>query len=165
MRSNCARHLRGSGQRGVDAPGAGAATVQCPPGHAQHQDPRGEQPQQGQVVSAEGHRAGASRQPQCPDLRRRRGGAWAGAAQTTEKRMPRKMRRAALRSALSAKAGEQQIVVLDELELERPRRGRWRQCWNGGHGAQRVDPLPERTRPSKSRRAICPGSRPCAPAI
>ena len=32
-------------------------------------------------------------------------------------RMPRKMRRAALRSALSAKAAEQQIVVVDELKL------------------------------------------------
>jgi large subunit ribosomal protein L4 len=37
------------------------------------------------------------------------------------KRMPRKMRRAALRSALSAKAAQQQLVVLDRLELEEPR--------------------------------------------
>jgi large subunit ribosomal protein L4 len=37
------------------------------------------------------------------------------------KKMPRKMRRAALRSALSAKAAQTQIVVLDELEMERPR--------------------------------------------
>ena len=35
--------------------------------------------------------------------------------------MPRKMRRAALRSALSVKAAEQQIVVLDRLELETPK--------------------------------------------
>ena len=35
--------------------------------------------------------------------------------------MPRKMRRLALRSALSAKAAEGQIVVLDELKLESPR--------------------------------------------
>ena len=35
--------------------------------------------------------------------------------------MPRKMRRAALRSALSAKAAETQIVLLDELEMERPK--------------------------------------------
>ena len=38
-----------------------------------------------------------------------------------EKRMPRKMRRAALRSALSVKAADQQIVVLDQLEIETPR--------------------------------------------
>lgn len=38
-----------------------------------------------------------------------------------EKRMPRKMRRAALRSALSAKAAERQIVVVDRLELEQPK--------------------------------------------
>ena len=34
------------------------------------------------------------------------------------KKMPRKMRRAALRSALSAKAQENQIVVLDDLVME-----------------------------------------------
>jgi len=36
-------------------------------------------------------------------------------------KMPRKMRRAALRSALSVKAAEQQIVVVDTLELPRPK--------------------------------------------
>jgi large subunit ribosomal protein L4 len=35
--------------------------------------------------------------------------------------MPRKMRRAALRSALSAKAGQGQLVVVDELALSQPR--------------------------------------------
>ena len=35
-----------------------------------------------------------------------------------EKEMPKKMRRAALRSALSAKAAEQEIVVVDELKLK-----------------------------------------------
>jgi large subunit ribosomal protein L4 len=35
--------------------------------------------------------------------------------------MPRKMRRLALRSALSSKAAEDRIVVLDSLELEMPR--------------------------------------------
>lgn len=38
-----------------------------------------------------------------------------------EARMPRKMRRAALRSALSAKAGQQQITVVDQLTLEEPK--------------------------------------------
>jgi large subunit ribosomal protein L4 len=37
------------------------------------------------------------------------------------KRMPRKMRRLALRSALSVKANAQQLVVLDELTLSAPR--------------------------------------------
>ncbi len=36
-------------------------------------------------------------------------------------RMPRKMRRAALRSALSVKAAQQGIIVLDELRLEAPK--------------------------------------------
>lgn len=35
--------------------------------------------------------------------------------------MPKKMRRAALRSALSVKAGESQIVVVDELALAEPK--------------------------------------------
>ena len=38
-----------------------------------------------------------------------------------EKDMPKKMRRAALRSALSAKAAEQEIVVVDELKLKEPK--------------------------------------------
>jgi len=37
------------------------------------------------------------------------------------KRMPRKMRRAALRSALSAKAMENQVFVVDKLEMEVPK--------------------------------------------
>src|SRR5512136_782950 len=35
--------------------------------------------------------------------------------------MPKKMRRAALRSALSVKAGKQQIVVVDKLEMAAPK--------------------------------------------
>jgi large subunit ribosomal protein L4 len=35
-------------------------------------------------------------------------------------RLPKKMRRLALRSALSAKAAEGELIVLDRLELERP---------------------------------------------
>jgi large subunit ribosomal protein L4 len=38
-------------------------------------------------------------------------------------RMPRKMRRAALRSALSAKAAQSEIVVIDELRLASPKTG------------------------------------------
>ncbi|MGQ9682146.1 MAG: 50S ribosomal protein L4 [Anaerolineae bacterium] len=38
-----------------------------------------------------------------------------------EQRMPRKMRRLALRSALSVKAGEGRVVVLDELQMDTPR--------------------------------------------
>lgn len=38
-----------------------------------------------------------------------------------EKKMPRKMRRAALRSALSVKAAESQIVLVDELALAQPK--------------------------------------------
>ncbi len=37
------------------------------------------------------------------------------------KQMPKKMRRAALRSALSVKAGAEQIVVVDRLEIEQPK--------------------------------------------
>ena len=37
------------------------------------------------------------------------------------KRMPRKMRRAALRSALTVKAGDGNVVVLDDLQLSAPK--------------------------------------------
>ncbi len=37
------------------------------------------------------------------------------------KRMPRKMRQAALRSALSAKASQAEILVLDEFKIEQPK--------------------------------------------
>jgi large subunit ribosomal protein L4 len=37
------------------------------------------------------------------------------------KKMPRKMRRAALRSALSVKAAETRIVLLDQLKMEQPK--------------------------------------------
>jgi large subunit ribosomal protein L4 len=37
------------------------------------------------------------------------------------KKMPRRMRRAALRAALSARAGEDQIVVVDDLDMEAPK--------------------------------------------
>lgn len=38
-----------------------------------------------------------------------------------EQRMPRKMRRLALRSALSAKAAEERVLVLDTLQMDAPR--------------------------------------------
>ncbi|MBK8985204.1 MAG: 50S ribosomal protein L4 [Chloroflexi bacterium] len=38
-----------------------------------------------------------------------------------EKKMPRKMRRAALRSALSVKAGNGDIIVLDEIHMDVPK--------------------------------------------
>lgn len=37
------------------------------------------------------------------------------------KKMPKKMRRAALRSALSVKAAQSEIIVLDELQMEKPK--------------------------------------------
>jgi large subunit ribosomal protein L4 len=37
------------------------------------------------------------------------------------KKMPRKMRHAALRSALSVKAAEQQVVIVDELKMDAPK--------------------------------------------
>jgi large subunit ribosomal protein L4 len=40
---------------------------------------------------------------------------------TYEKKMPRKMRRAALRSALSVKAADQQLVIVDDLQMEAPK--------------------------------------------
>ena len=44
------------------------------------------------------------------------------------KKMPRKMRRAALRSALSAKAADAQIVLVDELKMEQPKTQQFEAC-------------------------------------
>ena len=38
-----------------------------------------------------------------------------------DKQMPRKMRRAALRSALSVKAGAEQMIIIDDLTMEAPK--------------------------------------------
>jgi large subunit ribosomal protein L4 len=51
-------------------------------------------------------------------------------------KMPRQMRRAALRSALSAKAAEAAIVVVDELALEKPKAATMTQTLNALVGAQ-----------------------------
>jgi len=44
------------------------------------------------------------------------------------KKMPRKMRRAALRSALSVKAADAQIVLVDELKMEQPKTRQFEAC-------------------------------------
>ncbi len=46
-----------------------------------------------------------------------------------EQKMPRQMRRGALRAALSAKMAEGQIRVLDELKIAEPRRAKWKRFW------------------------------------
>ena len=62
-------------------------------------------------------RQGSIRSPQW-----RKGGTVFGPTpRSYRKRMPRKMRRLALRSALSAKAAANDIVLLDRLEFEEPR--------------------------------------------
>ncbi len=68
----------------------------------------------------------ARRAPAAPARARPRSPQWVGGGKVHTPqprdytlRMPRKMRRAALRSALSAKAAEAEIVVVDELSLAR----------------------------------------------
>jgi large subunit ribosomal protein L4 len=64
------------------------------------------------------------------------------------KDMPRKMRRAAVRSALSAKAAENQVVVVDALELETPKTGEMETVLGNLGLEQRVlILLPERNEP------------------
>lgn len=48
-----------------------------------------------------------------------------------EQRMPKKMRRLALKSALAAKAQENQIVVVDEIKLENAKTADMRRILNG----------------------------------
>lgn len=58
----------------------------------------------------------------------RRAGQWVGGGKVHtprpkdfSKKMPKKMRRAALRSALSVKAAQSEIIVLDELQMKEPK--------------------------------------------
>jgi large subunit ribosomal protein L4 len=60
-----------------------------------------------------------------------------------EKRMPLKMRRAALRSALSAKANEGEIIVVEDVSLEQPKSKQLAQAfekWTGENSALLVMP-------------------------
>jgi len=67
------------------------------------------------------------------------------------KKMPRKMRRAALRSALSGKMAEGQIVVVDALEMESPKtKGMVRTLKNLGLEQRVLILLPERDEVAES---------------
>ena len=66
------------------------------------------------------------------------------------KKMPRKMRRAALRSALSVKVAEDQIVVVDALEMEAPKTKEMvRVLKNLGLDQRVLILLPERNEPTE----------------
>ena len=62
-------------------------------------------------------RAGSSRSP----IRRGGGVAFGPKPRSYRQEMPKKMHRLALRSVLSAKAGDKELVVLEKLELSEPR--------------------------------------------
>lgn len=62
-------------------------------------------------------RAGSRRSP----LRRGGGVAFGPKPRSYRQEMPKKMRRLALRSVLSAKAGDKELVVLEKLELDEPK--------------------------------------------
>lgn len=62
-------------------------------------------------------RQGSTRAPHWPGG----GTAFGPTPRSYEQKMPRKMRRLALRSALSVKASESQVKVLDALEMSEPR--------------------------------------------
>ncbi len=62
-------------------------------------------------------RAGSRGSP----LRRGGGVAFGPKPRSYRQEMPRKMRRLALRSVLSAKAGDKELVVLEKLELDEPK--------------------------------------------
>ena len=62
-------------------------------------------------------RAGSIRSP----LRRGGGIIFGPKPRSYQQDMPKKMRRLALRSVLSAKAGDKELIVLDELKLDEPK--------------------------------------------
>ena len=67
------------------------------------------------------------------------------AGRNYRKAMPRKMRRLALRSALSVKAGEDQVILLDELKMSAPKTKEMLGILNGLTGeSSALIVLPER---------------------
>jgi large subunit ribosomal protein L4 len=54
------------------------------------------------------------------------------------KKMPQKMRQAALRSALSAKAAEKEIVVIDEIKMDEPKTSRMIEMMNKVAGEGKI---------------------------
>ena len=89
-------------------------------GTADTQDPRRGSRHRRQAVAAEGHWACSPGKPEGAPLA---GGgvAFGPHPRSYEQKLPRKMRRLALRSVLSSKAAEDQLLVLERLEMQAPR--------------------------------------------
>jgi len=83
-----------------------------------------------------------------------------------EKKMPRKMRRLAVRSALSVKQSAEQIRFVDALELEAPRTKEMIALLNNHHlSGKTLICLVAQMRMCSALRATCRMSRPCWPTI
>ena len=105
--------LRRPGQRRGPPPGRDRAARRPPPGHARHEDPRRGPRRRQEAVPPEGDRP---RPPGLAHARRTTAAAASSSGRTRARyaqRLPRKMKRLALRGALTAKLGDDAIRVLD----------------------------------------------------
>ena len=105
------------GQRRRPPPGRDRPARRPPDRHARHQDPRRGPRRRREAVPPEGHR------PRPPGLAtaphyRGGGGVFGPHPRSYEQRLPRKMKRLALRGALTAKLGDEAIKVVDTFGLE-----------------------------------------------
>ena len=110
--------VRRPGQRGRPAPGRDRPARRPAPRHARHEDPRRGPRRRPQAVPPEGHRP---RPPGPSDGAALRAAAASSSGRTRasyDQRLPRKMKRLALRGALTAKFGDGAIKVVDGFGLE-----------------------------------------------
>ena len=114
------RDLRDRAERRGDAPGRHRAACSEAGRHPQHQDPRRGIGWRRQAVATEGH---WSRPPGFDPLAAVRGGGVAHGPKPRDytQRTPKKMVRLALRSALSDRAAEEKVLVVDEWGITEPK--------------------------------------------
>ena len=113
--------VRVEGQRAVDAPGRRGRPRRHPCGHALHEDARRRLGRREEAVAPEGHRAARVRARSA----RRSGSAAASRTGRTrtrhEMRVNKKMRRGALRSALTDALQSGKLAVVNDITFEEPK--------------------------------------------
>ena len=112
------RDLRPRAARGHPAPLRALAARQAPARHARRQEPRRDQPHRQEDVSAEGHGLGPSRLRRKVNLFRGGGRSFGPTPRSHAIDLPKKVRALALKHALSAKAKDGGIIVLDKATVK-----------------------------------------------
>ncbi len=90
-------------------------------GSGKHQDARRGSGEHGEASPSEGDRTGPPGQRPFAPYASRRGIVFGPKPRSFSQRLPKRMRRLAIRSVLSAKAADGSLQVVDKLSLEKPR--------------------------------------------